>query len=278
MSLSYAGIDLIIPTAELAAWIEANISPSDVYEFAYRAWPGINLTGMAFPEWMGRRPVKLNTLYWPTGASRWAVGHFLCSEQQLALIRPQLLTTTTDTSPITKTAPAPLIIKSEPFTPATTVGTLMWMLPPRPLAQIVGLNGFYLITLVDDRYYWWSISTGKLQITEGTTLWVTLFQSLVDAIEAVFPASFGTSDPFPDVYLKPSREFTVPYEVMPIVLDAVLYNVGLRLVRKLGGSTIPFKGQAVALNATSSRTLQESNTAGTLKMAGGLIGLTQVGP
>jgi hypothetical protein len=292
MGLSYAGVDLIVPTTELCEWIERNISPRDVYEWAYRAWPGFNLTGLAFPEWMRRPSIKLNTLWWPTGASRWAVGHFLCTESQLRDIRPLVVNNSTHTPartfPVSSISGDPqqatLSIDSDPLTSAGVatgtnfISTDMFLMPPRPLSQFLNvpsLNGHYLLTLVDDRYYWWSCSTGNMTITEGTTAWSDVFTTLQDQLglsQSPFTIDTVSSD-----YLKPSRTFGQPYEAVPIILDSAAYNVGMRVVRKLDGSIY-------IMSAKKSRDVQNANVQGTAtsasnlnKQAGGTIGITRPG-
>lgn len=238
MSLSYASVNLIVPTQELCAWIEHNISPADVCEFVYKDWPGEHITGIAFPEWDRVRPIKIGCLYWPGGAQRWAVGHFLCSEEQLADIRARVYPGDGEPDPATFTIDSNL---------ANFFTTSLYLLPPRPLSQIAGLNGHYLLTLVDERYYWWSQSTGLLTVTEGTTTW----QNLYDSIAALLGITI-TADTIDADYLKPSSDMTARYESLPLILDAVAYNVGQRIVRELDGDVL-------ALNYATSRTRLDAN-------------------
>lgn len=251
MALSYAGVNLIVPTQELCDWVERNISPSDVYEFTYRDWPGKNLIGIAFPGSMRKRPIKINRLYWPVGASRWAVGHFLCTEEQLAQIRPIVFPGDGEPDPALLLLDSSLTFNIQPS---------LYMLPARPLAQIAGLNGVYLLTLVDQRYYWWSHSTELLTITEGTTTWANLYSSIATILGVAI-----TTDAIDADYLKPSASMAARYEALPLVLDAIAYNLGQRIVRKLDGTV-------KSLNYTASRTVLDTNvaTAGIIQAGGKL--------
>jgi hypothetical protein len=218
--LTYGGAPLLTLPVELAAWVSANISPKDVYDFERLNWPGKNLTGLSFPGTARMRPVVPNTLYWPTGASRWAVGYFFVSAQQLQDIHQQLQYAYQS---------LPFVMGDNAHAPITTN---LWMLPPRPLGQAGdAANGLYLLTLVDDRYWWWFNSTGNLTINPGTTTWENLYQSLGTQLGLIIQA-----DPIDPAYLTPSQSLQSLYEYVPLVLDAVAYNVGQRIVRDYDGT------------------------------------------
>lgn len=163
--LTYADVPLGIPTAELAAWIEKAISTRDVYEFAWHHWPGHRLAHVGFPPVPPNdRPVKLGTLFWPKGASRWAVGHFLAAQRDLELIRQVV-------EPRGALLPAALVMAEERCDglEVSRIETMLYMLPPRPLQQCPHVSGgdmLWLLTLVDERFFWWFRDTGSLRITE----------------------------------------------------------------------------------------------------------------
>lgn len=266
MSLTYAGIDLLIPTAEVAAWVEANISVRDVYEFVRRYWPGPRLQGLTFPGMQPDRPIKVNCLWWPVGASRWACGHFIVSEARLAQIR-QVVEPSGSTY-----QPAPLVMTWVDATTNTIVdfvSTSLWMLPARPLSQISGLNGHYLISLVDDRFWWWQANTGDVTVTEPTTTWVELYETLGTALDESIDA-----DPVSANYGTPASTLSTKYEDVPPVLDAVAYNCGQRIVRGLDGAIYATNVLTAEADVAANLSLVTARS----KQAGGLMALTIAGP
>ncbi len=234
MILTYAGLPLSTPPADLMAWVANNISTKDVFDFERMDWPGKNLEGFAFPGMIRQRPIVPHTLFWPRGAKRFAVGYFFASAQTVARIRAYL----------GGSYQSLRLVMQDDLRPA--IQTNLWVLPPRPLGTVG--NGLYLLTLVDDRYWWWFVSA-SLTITANTTTWADLFGQIGTALGLTIQF-----DTIPSAYLKPSSGLTVNYEYLPIMLDAISYNVGQRIVRGLDGtvySNNPVNGQnAVARNLT----------------------------
>jgi hypothetical protein len=268
--LSYAGIALTVPTPEVAGWISRAISTDDIFDFQERAWPGKGLTAITFPGSVRTRPVKLQSLWWPTGASRWATGYFLASEIELALIRQQVYQGSQYTSqPLTiaNVSPGGTQVGSD----LVNLSVNLWMLPPRPLSQIPNCNGLYLLTLVDDRYWWW-FQNAALTVTEGTTTWAQLYSALGSALEITIAA-----DPINAAYLKPSAALALSAESLPLILDAVAYNCGQRITRDCYGTVR-------AVNMTTSQATVDgavplygvvpgANVLQVPKSAGGLLAL-----
>lgn len=219
----YGGIELPTITPEVALWVEASTSTRDIYQWQRWAWPGKNRTGWAFPGHVADRPVKLGSLYWPTGATRWAVAQFLVTDDQWGRIK-DLAYSGGVYQPL-------LLDMADEQSSATRIQTLMWMLPSRPQAQIAGDTGMYLMTLVDDRYFWQFRSTGDLDIDEGTTTWEDLYTAAGTALGVTI-----TPDTIPSAYLKPGTCLRALWEQTPLFLDAVAYNVGQRIVRGLDGT------------------------------------------
>ncbi len=220
--ITLGGVALLHVTDALRTWVEQNIDPALMPEFSTRHWPGKNLTHLPFRPSLIPPAIRLNSLYWPTGASRFAVGHFLCDEARLADLRDVVYPV--EDSVLGYDA-ADLTISDG----TNSVTASMWMLPPRPLADC-GENGLYLLTLVDERYFWWSKATA-LSVTGGTTTWATLYASIATALGITL-----TVDDVAAAYLKPPASLGTKYEALPIVLDAVAYCVGQRIVRQLDGT------------------------------------------
>jgi len=110
----------------------------------------------------------------------------------------------------------------------------LWMLPPRPLAQTVpGQSGvsMSLLTLVDDRYWWWNRS-GQLTVNEGTTTWAQLYAEVGTILGVTINV-----DTVPNSYLKPSAQLAENnFVYMPPTLDAIAYYCGQRITRGLDGT------------------------------------------
>jgi hypothetical protein len=225
--LSYCGVNLLCQHGPLADWISSNLPVEETLSFEWRTFPGARLTGLTWPGSQLPRTVKLSTLYWPRGASRFSVGWFLVSSSQLKKIR---LKTTNQGSPV----PQPLVLTQ--YDPSgvliATVSVNLYMLPPRCLDLVApGANGLHLITLVDARYWWRQQNTGNLVVTPGTTTWADLYAAL--------SAQFGIGieiDPINANYLYPDASLSAQYESCELLLDAVAYNCGQRIVANLDGT------------------------------------------
>jgi hypothetical protein len=100
MGISFAGVDLLLedPGGVFQSWLDRNLSLQDMRLFgsepvAYREGRDgsrhhENREGVGLPllNWSAPPRPKLNTLWMPTGASRWGVGLFLASDAQLTEI------------------------------------------------------------------------------------------------------------------------------------------------------------------------------------------------
>lgn len=269
MSATYGGVPLATSTPALRDWLAANYALADLVPF--RAW---SQQARLFPSPFDfrRRPVKINSLWWPTGASRWATGFFLVCEQDLEAIRA--LAYADDTyQPLTLSLPDGTY----------TVETDLWMLPALPLAQVsegtstawtlpespvyldagetVRQANLYLLPLVDDRYFWWE-RAADIDVDEGTTTWAGLISSIGTALGVTIEHESVAA-----AYLTPLEELGSRYHALPLVLDAVAAGIGCRVVRGLDG-TVTLQRAAAALES------QETQLAiGYPRRAGGLLAL-----
>ncbi len=221
MTVSYAGVALGYQTPELIDFIESKISPEDIFSFAERSNPGARLDFLPFRQGLTFPPVRIGKLWWPTGASRFAVASYLVDQSQIDAIR----LVTYSTGATNGYQVAPLVLGDS----TSSVTTDMWMLPPRPLAGVTDLP-LYLLTLVDERFFWW-FKTSTLTVTGGTTTWATLFADLASALGITL-----TVDIIDAAYLKPDPKFTLRDEPLPLLLDAAAFCCGQRFVRQLDGT------------------------------------------
>jgi hypothetical protein len=274
---TYGGIGLAKATPELTEWVAANVPLSEVCAFRHQPRARLHNLNWPAPEFL-RRPVRLGSLCWPVGASRWAVGHYLATEGQLAEIRA--LAYAIDLPNQTQSYTALDLVLDDgnadaDGNPTGKITASLWMLPPYPLAQnhatatqwllpqTVNENEepLYLLTLVDDRYFWWD-RAADLTVTEGETTWAQLFTALGTALGVTIVV-----DTIPAAYLFPPAELGTAYEYLPLVLDAAAASVGHRVVRLLDG-TVATQGPATAAAKVNLQLGLEY-----ARMAGGILAL-----
>lgn len=267
MGLSFAGIPLCSPTAQVESWIARNFALDDIYQFARTHWH--ERTNGYYPVHPPEehRPILLNSLRWPVGASRWAVGHFLVTDNQLARIRPLAYsrppTAAGGVISTVRYRSLPLVMYDGRNPQTNKIETNLYMLPPRPLAKRAQRNGMYLLTLVDERFFWWSRSA-QITVTDTFTTWTQLYTDVATGLGITI-----TPDTIDTAYLRPSPALAQQYRFLPPLLDAVAYNVGHRVVRKLDGTVIT--------QAARTARKQQGETTYTV-MAGGEFALTKFPP
>jgi hypothetical protein len=250
---SYAGISLgDVDGTVPGAWINANIRPQSLFPLAYQTWasqpvpPCLSIT----PE--VPRPVQIGSLFWPRGASRFARGYFVVGSQQANDIRKAVFTDGAQES-------AAFIFDDG----TTQIETDLWTLPMIPLSQAVpdaaALGAeMSLLVLVDDRYWWWGQSV-SLNVLTGTTEWSDLYDAIGNSLEIDI-----SSDPVADAYGMPTTNWNTKAQPLPLVLDALAFNIGQRIVRDLDGNVS-------AENSVTSLAIMTANLAlGQTKYAGGI--------
>lgn len=253
MPATYAGVNLSLAKEETALWVERNFPVSDP---AWRFRQSVSRRlGWSLPPPLPQ--VKPGRLYWPRGASRWAVGYFLCTQSQLDAIRKVVY--------LSQSQPynaAPLVLDDGT---GRVVTTSLYMMPPRQLTpsmnraappSVNDANALYLLELVDDRYRWW-FTAANISVDEGTTQWADLYNSIGVALGITIKNDLVNA-----AYLTPSVLMSGAYEDVPILLDAVAASVGQRIVRQLDGTV-------EALNPTTSQTRQQAEITATRSVTAG---------
>lgn len=248
--VSYAGVLLLHATAEMAAWVELNIPTACIWEFAERHWPGVGLSHLDGDPVLAPRPIRPGRLWWPTGASRFARAHFLADAGMVDAIRRAAYQGGYTAQP--------LVMQSQA---GDGIATNLWLLPPRPLSQFGGAGDWHLLTLVDDRYFWWQ-KAANIPVTPGVTTWAQLFALLAGALGITL-----TVDSVPSAYQKPAGALAASYQALPLLLDAAARAVGMRLVRDLAG------GCRLWSVANSQQKVRDQLATLPVKQAGGLFSL-----
>ncbi len=223
--ISYAGVPLCVPDAATLAAVEGAIDPPTLNDWSLRAWPGRGQDRISFPGHQPDVPLRVNTLHWPVGASRWAVFRGLVDDEMLSQIGAHVYGASSGYQAATL-----LMDEGAEGRVGYALETSMYMLPPRPVWQAGAPSGLWLITLVDDRWFWWQRS-GVVSVTGGTTTWATLYAAVATLLGITI-----TVEAVPAAYQYPSEDIASQYEALPTLLDAIALSVGQRIVRGLDGS------------------------------------------
>jgi len=188
--------------------------------------------GVPVPNYPDQPDLRINQLYWPTGAGRWAKGYFLCTQE----VRDSLV--------------AASGFPRFQFTAsigAFWFSTHLYLLPPRPISCVDGSsNNLWLLPLVDERYYWQFRNFGDTAISS----WTSLFASLATQLGVTI-----TVDTIDQDYLEPDHiVLNRKYDNAAVILDAVASSVNQRIVRQLDGTVR-------SINADNSISLNKQNHA-----------------
>lgn len=172
--------------------------------------------------------LNIGDWYYPNTMSRFSIFRGLATSSMVAA----MLTATQGSSY------GSFVMRSVPTGPFAgsssvwTVNTHMYMLPARPLGETGGAgDGLYLVTLVDDRYF--SQSTpASLKLTLNTT-WENLLTQLAISLDISLTYSSIES-----AYYKPEidSQLFCTGQSASMLLDAVAWNLGRVVVRKMDGS------------------------------------------
>lgn len=162
---------------------------------------------------------KLNTWYQPTGASRWGYGLFLCTLTQLNSITSQFSSSVPNSG-------AQLILSYYANGINYQRGFQAWMLPAHPISvNASDPNGFWIVPLVDERFYWQS------QINEFSTNNTFTWANFFNEMEPLF-GNLQASFVSPNYLLANYFFLNGPgsYTKAAMVFDLMAHSVGQRLV------------------------------------------------
>lgn len=248
------------PLADLVDELNRLISFKWLTDFGPSRPPGRNLDALArelpTSPWPNST-VPIGNFFYPNAASRWSVYRGLVTS---SMAKAMLAATG-------GTQAKPFVLKAVPVLPGVMdasqykLETDLYMLPPRPLAEHGNqFDGLYLITLVDERYYWQNTPI-TLRIDNSTT-WNSLIAQLADSLNVTIrPPLVDTA------YSKPEADsqLWVNAENAPALLDAIALSVGRVVVRSFDGSYDLFSPTDSAALVESSR----GNAGKVIRYAGG---------
>jgi hypothetical protein len=225
--LTFCGVPLSIadPEGQVQAWIDVyrpldNLlcKPASYREGRDREqghWG--HAVGLPVNNWRLLPPAwRVNTLWWPTGASRFAVGLFLATKISAAKIAALV---GADGSGTLKIGDG-----------QRTISPTMYLLPPRPIGCGAASNPVVLLPLVDRRYFWQWAKAGDFLIGPSST-WATIRTQITTNLGVAVTASDPSGYPAPDW-----SEFDRWYENPALLLDGYASSVGQRFVAALDGS------------------------------------------
>lgn len=242
--ITLAGLPLLLPDSdgELFRWQEAFQAARQYDLFAepaadkssrYGSRAESGGVGLPMPNYPEPPDPRINTLYWPTGATRWARGYFVASGD-------------TATAIVTKTSShntaINLQIQNNENTAIVTIK--VFLLPPRPITIRNGAleQQLWLMPVVDERYFW--NNNDETGVLEPDTLpawtWSDLYDYLLTQAGAA-TANQGLFSPSAS-YLDPDkRELTRRHDNVAAILEAVVLSCGHRFVTKFDGTHKPEK-------------------------------------
>ena len=200
--------------------------------------------------------IKIGHWYYPVCASRWSVFRGLATSNQVK----QMLAATRGNVAGT------FIINQKPLgahklNTDYEISTDMFLLPPRCLGEVSKTyDGLYLITLVDERFYWQN--TGLTFDLNSSITW----NSLITQVATTLGISISCST-ISSAYTEPelNSQLWSSQECAGILFDALAYNIGRKVVRNYDGTyalLTPDESYDLAL-------ANRGNAKGVLKTAGG---------
>ena len=265
---------MVVPTDEIRELVAKYVDPNDCVQFNSRSWPGFGMVGLTYPTGFSvPKRVVLNRLVWPQQAAKFAYMFLLCDANQLNGLHDTIFGA--DGQSYNN---APLVLDSATEQQITQgqsyeqITTNMYLLPPKPLSFVLSgqpqpvpgdgptppsnnypTNNLYLLTLVDERYFWHSVPF--LPMTFADT---TQFTDILNNINGSLAAAFSTEitmDAVNSAYLNASNAFKLPYEPIPYIIDALAFNLNMKFVRTFSGNA------SIQLKATATTNMTNDFTA-----------------
>lgn len=252
--LSYFGVSLLQPDRRTLGRLESGPVMDGLWQFS-------GAGGLPTQPWPGWFSARLNVLYWPQGAARFAFGRFLVGEAQLAAIRRKVFAGA-------GAAAGTLVISDG----ARCVAPGMHLVESRPLEKCGDLPGAHLLTLADERWLWRqkaaAIDWAQIAAAAGSGAPAAAqWSSLLGLAGAAVGVSLTASAVRPG-YPPPTREWAASRQSAPGLLDAAAFACGLRVVRRLDGAV-------AALSAAASRAQLAANlAAATPRLGGGRLAVS----
>lgn len=182
------------------------------------------------PQDLSVEGVQIGEYVYPVGAARYSIFRGLATSRMAAAMLAATAGGLTPAAFVMQNQPAGAVGNATGF----TVTTNLYLLPPRPLGEpnvADGLDGLYLITLVDERYRF--TGTPLTLRPDSTTTWDQLIQTAAATLGIAL--TYSTLDP---AYGQPEPDSALWASLSDasLLLDALAANVGRTVVRNLDGT------------------------------------------
>jgi len=235
MQVTFADIPLAMPDHdhEWNRWYDRYLSAKDLQLFApafnlvdgrlRTQAPNGNAPGPRVPNFPSMPRLKVNSLYIPTGASRWSVGLFLASNTQATEIVTALRNSGSTSGSVK--------IAREEDNGTNTEYTLH-LLQVRRLSE-----DLRLLILVDERYFWQFRSVEDLDYSPDNP-----WSGLIDALSTTLGKTidYGT---LPDAYLAVDNySVASQYDNLAAALDSVAGSIQRRVVYDPTDESVKMQG------------------------------------
>lgn len=206
-----------------------------------RIFPGPALVKLGVPDLMPYPPAKINQWFYPVGASRTSVFRGIMSADDLETVEALTWIDGVDV-PSAQT----FKVEATVSTDDTSASTIMFLLPPLPIC-----DDLFLVTLVDERYYWHQMKSAGVITCEGST---SDWSEILDQLEAALGITLTYDAISADYgYPEPDSAIYSSYESPAVLLDMVAANVGCAVVRALDGTYSLVRWAASQTTAESNR-------------------------
>lgn len=242
MRLRYAGVDLLIeePDGPVKAFLDDHLP--NLWERLFPAEPVWSrehrtralctcggFVGLPQLNHVRETRPQLNTLYWPSGAARWASGLFFVTAEQYDTILDEVLDG--EAGEVRRNVPAAFEFGPEDVITKTTE---LYALHPYPLTRRELTDDksqqLLLLPLVDVRYYWQWKHVGELF---APVSWSDAFEKCRLSLDVTTLTADSVSA---DLGYPSPSEFRRKFENAAMILDAVAASVGQRVYRELDGT------------------------------------------
>jgi len=226
---------------------------------------GQGRAGLPRPNYPPAPPPRVNTLYWPTGAVRWARGWFLCDQAGVDALtdfnEPESAWADGYAVPRTLRASTPDLGSGTPY----VLEAEMYLLRPLRITATADetFGDLWLLPLVDARYWWQFRQCGDL--TDSLDTWANLVAAL--------GTQLGLTISCPTVieyYMIPDRiELARHSDNVAVVLDAVAHSIGRRVVVGYDGAVRLAQYSAEKMTLEDQRVEITTGATKYLKLQGG---------
>lgn len=223
----YSGNDpvyLPVHRSDTEQWLTSFIDPMEIFEFdSNTTQHSLQHLGAQDPPLI--KQIKIGRVSYPTCASSFAQAHFLATDPEWQAIK----NATNQINPSIDPQPCQLTLTDGA---GGSVSFIFYLLPPRPLSQLINQDGsrLWLLTFVDVRYFWWSSKYRIALETNGQS-----FPELIGQVAGNLNVSLDVST-INSSYGRPSDRFDSWFQPSGLLLDAICRLCGTRYVHKLDGT------------------------------------------